>query len=229
MHLLTIIILFCSGFAAFAKDYELAEETVIFPARVSKINRSASLVRLKIDFENAKFISKENRLEIWNASYPEKKCIGRVEGRTSDYLLVRIAKFNKCMRSVYFATGSYLHIYSPDLEKNLITAKELVRVLHKKRTALGAKMNRHKREVSQFVEKVDVVNKRYEILRQKLELEWQRELAALEEDKAKSYLNYKQTQTRLHELDYKLQQYRVRDQNMIEDRWSLDPKLYYKK
>ena len=64
---------------------------------------------------------------------------------------------------------------------------------------------------------------------EKLELEWQKELSALEEDKTQSYLDYKKTQARLHELNYKLEQYRVHDQNMKEDRWSLDPELYYKK
>ena len=76
---------------------------------------------------------------------------------------------------------------------------------------------------------MDVVNKRYAVLRQKLELEWQKELSDLEEDKLRSFQGYQTTETHLNELEYKLQQYRVRDENMVIDRWSLDPKLYYKK
>ena len=49
------------------------------------------------------------------------------------------------------------------------------------------------------------------------------------EDKTKSYMTYKHTQSRLNELEHKLQQYRVHDENLTEDRWSLDPKLYFKK
>lgn len=229
MKLLYFIISSSIFSLALAKDYRLNEETVIFPARVSKINETARLVRLKIEFENSKFITKNNRIELWNPSVSEKKCLGYVEGTSPDYMLVRLPEFNKCERNVSFTVGSYLNLYSPDLEDNLIVAKELVRILHRKRTALEARLSRHKKSVDSYIEKVDVVNQRYEVLKQKLELEWQKELAALEEDKTKSYLNYKQTQARINELEFKMQQYRVRDQNMIEDRWSLDPKLYFKK
>lgn len=223
-----LLFLFISPLAN-AKLYKLNEETVIFPGRVSKINKIANLIRIKVTFENSKFIERNNRIEIWNESLPDKRCRGFIEGRSNDYILVRIPKYNTCAKTVYFTVGSYIHMYSPDLENNLVTAKELVNILHRKRTALDARLLRHKKDVDSYIEKVDVVNKRYEILKQKLELEWQRELGYLEEDKTRSYLNYKQTQSKLHDLEFKLQQYRVRDQNMIEDRWSLDPKLYYKK
>lgn len=229
MRILFLCILIFISSGPKAREYKLAEDTVIFPGRVSKINPAARLVRIRINFENSKFISKNNRIEIWNESLPEKKCLAYAEGRTSDYLLVRIPKFDQCSKTVYLSVGSYIHMYSPDLEKNLVTAIELNEILHRKRTALGARLQRHKRDVNGYEVKIDVVNKRYEVLKQKLELEWQNELLALEEDKTRSYKNYKKTQAQLHELEYKMQQYRVRDQNMIEDRWSLDPKLYYKK
>ena len=95
--------------------------------------------------------------------------------------------------------------------------------------ALRARLSRYQKEVDSYVEKLDAVNKRYEILRQKLELEWQAEISALEEDKTTSYLQYKHSQARLNELEHKLQIYRVQDENLVEDRWSLDPKLYFKK
>ncbi len=224
-----LFIVLITSSLSIADTYKLDEETVVFPGRVSKINTIAKLIRIKITFENSKFITKNNRIEIWNESYPDKKCLGYVEGRSNDYLLVRLPKYERCVRTVHFTVGSYIHMFSPDLENNLITAKELVRILHRKRTALDARLLRHKKSVDSYIEKVDVTNKRYEVLRQKLELEWQKELANLEEDKTRSYLNFKQTQAKIHELEFKLQQYRVRDQNMIEDRWSLDPKLYYKK
>jgi hypothetical protein len=76
---------------------------------------------------------------------------------------------------------------------------------------------------------VDAVNKRFEILRQKLEIEWQKELAALEEDKAKSFTEFKNAVARLNEIDVKLEAYRLEDHNLKLDRWSLDPALYQKK
>jgi len=218
-----------ASFTTQARDYREGDDTVVFPARISKINKLAKLIRLKIDFENAKFLSKNHRIELWNPSYPRKKCLAYLEGRTNEYLLIRLPKYDECKSSVYFSVGSYLHMYSPDLDKSLDTAKELQTILNKKRTALAARLERYQKTMNSYIEKIDVTNKRFEILRQKMELEWQKEISNLEEDKSKSYALYQKTQTKLHELDYKSQQYRVRDQNMIEDRWSLDPKLYYKK
>ncbi|MEE2671158.1 MAG: hypothetical protein VYA54_05580 [Bdellovibrionota bacterium] len=228
MPILLVLFTFLS-LDSFAKEYTLMEETVVFPGRVSRVNPVAKLVRLKIDFENAKFLNKNNRIEIWNESFPERRCLTYLEGRTNDYLLVRIPEYNKCRKTIYFTTGSYLHMYSPDLENSLITAKELVQILQRKHMALNARLTRYQSEVDGYIEKVDVVNKRFEVLRQKLELEWQRELADLEEDKTRAYQNFKETQARLNDLEFKLRKYRVRDQNLQEDRWSLDPKLYYKK
>lgn len=224
---LLLLLLFSTHLGA--KEYFNDDDSVVFPGRISKVNQLAKLIRLKIDFENAKFLSKNHRLEFWNPNYPEKKCLSYVEGRTNEYLLIRVQKYEKCKRLIYFTVGSYLHMYSPDLANNLETAKELMTILNKKRTALSARLERYKKNMDGFIEKIDVTNKRYEILRQKLELEWQKEILNLEEDKSKSYALYQKTQAKLHELDYKSQQYRVRDQNMVEDRWSLDPKLYYKK
>ena len=227
MRLFLITLLFSTGLNA--QTYQLNEETVIFPLRVSKLNSAAKLARLKINFENSKFLEKNHRIEFWNPSFPNRKCLAYVEGQANDYILVRIPNYNKCIVSVAFTVGSYLHAYSPDLENSLGVAKELMTILQRKHLALSARLSRHKKAVDSYLEKLDVVNKRYEVLKQKLELEWQAELSNLEEDKTRSYQNYKETQARLHELEYKMQQYRVRDQNMIEDRWSLDPKLYYKK
>lgn len=226
--LVLLLVIFLCPFAL-ATDFRFGDETTVFPARVAKINKMAKLIRFKIKFENAKFLNKYHRVELWNPTIPQKKCLGYVEGRTNDYLLVRINKYNKCKSTIYFAVGSYLHLYSPDLENSLHTAKELQDILGRKRTALNARLTRYERTMGSYIEKIDLINKRYEILRQKLELEWQKELSILEEDKAKSYALYQKTKTKLHELDFKLQKYRVRDQNMVEDRWSLDPKLYYKK
>lgn len=229
MPKLLLFLLFIWSYSLQAREYRLNEETVVFPGHVSKINSIAKLIRVKITFENAKFLRKNNRIEIWNETYPEARCLGYLEGRTNDYLLIRIPEYKKCITTVYFTTGSYLHMYSPDLENSLVTAKELITILQRKYAALNARKNRYQTEVDGFIEKVDVINKRYEVLRQKLELEWQKELSALEEDKTRAYQNFKQTQARLNELQYKMRQYRVRDQNLIEDRWSLDPDLYYRK
>ena len=213
----------------FGVEYKYDEDSSEFSGRISRINSDAKLVRIKISFENGKFLRKKDRIEFWNETYPDKKCMAYLEGRTSEYILVRVPQYELCIMKVHASVGSYLHLYSPDLESALRIAKDLVGVLKKKQFALEARLNRYQKSVNGFVEKMDAVNKRYEVLRQKLEIEWQSELSSLEEDKTRSYMTYKHTQSRLNELEHKLQQYRVHDENLTEDRWSLDPKLYFKK
>jgi hypothetical protein len=227
--LFILLCFFIFNFQAFANQSKLKESQTIFTGRISKINAQAKLIRIRINFENAKFLSKSDRIEIWNDSSDKNKCLTYLEGRTNDYLLVKVPSFKRCVLRVQMSTGSYIHMYSPNLENALITAKELIEVLNKKRTALDARLIRHKKRVDGFIEKIDTTNKRYELLRQKLDLEWQQEISNLEEDKLQSYQDYKQTQAKLNELEFKMQQYRVRDENLKLDRWSLDPKLYYRK
>ena len=224
-----ICLLFILSFSSYSVEYSLGEDSVNFSGRISRINNIAKLIRVKITFENSKFIRKKDRVEFWNETYPEKRCMSYVEARTSEYLLLRVPQYEICINGVHATVGSYLHLYSPDLENGLSVAKELVGILKKKHLAISARMSRFKKEVSGYIEKTDAVNKRYEVLRQKLEIEWQKELSSLEEDKTKSYMRYKHSQARLNEIEHKLQQYRVHDQNLTEDRWSLDPKLYFKK
>lgn len=200
-----------------------------FTGRISRLNSPARLARIRTDFENIKFLNRKDRVEFWNETYPDQRCIATVEGRTNDYLLLKIPEYETCVRRVHFTTGSYLHFQSQDLKQTVKIAKELVEILLKKRLAMQAKKDRNHRELSSHVEKVDVVNKRYEILRQKLEIEWQKELSALEEDKAQSFTEFKNAEARLNEIDTKLEAYRVEDNNLKLDRWSLDPALYIKK
>jgi hypothetical protein len=212
-----------------AADYMQDENTSVFSGRISRLNRVAKMARIKINFENAKYLRKKDRVEFWNETYPGKRCIAYLEGRTNEYLLLKIPNYELCVTKVHVTVGTYLHMYSPDLENALKIGQDLVGILLKKKMALEARLTHYKKEVDGHVEKMDAVNKRYEILRQKLEIEWQKELSALEEDKTTQYMNYKQTQSRLNELEHKLQQYRVHDQNLTEDRWALDPNLYFKK
>ncbi|MCO4754258.1 MAG: hypothetical protein KC478_07235 [Bacteriovoracaceae bacterium] len=222
---LFILLTLSTGYSATTADASSA----MFSGRVSLINKDAKLMRVKIDFANARYLKSRDRVEFWNETYPEKKCLSYVEGRSSEYLLVKIPQYTNCVSNVHLTVGTYLRLYSQDLESSLKVGADLVDILLKKRLALRARLLRHQKALDGFVEKVDALNKRYEVLRQKLEIEWQQELAALEEDKTENYMSYKHSQARLNELEHKLQKYRIEDQNLVEDRWSLDPKLYFKK
>lgn len=200
-----------------------------FTGRISRLNEKARVARIRTDFGNIKFLNRRDRVEFWNETYPDQKCIGLVEGRTNDYLLLKIPQYDTCIRRVHFTTGSFLHFDSRDLEETVKMAKDLVQILLKKRLAMQAKKERHQRELTGHVEKVDAVNKRFEILRQKLEIEWQKELSSLEEDKARTFTEFKNAEARMNEIDTKLESYRVEDHNLKMDRWSLDPALYIRK
>lgn len=219
---------FLGRYVVYGKGFDPGQAAT-FSARISKINKTAKLMRLKIDFANSKYLQAGNKVEFWNASYPSKKCSAFVEAKSPEYLLLKVPLYKDCVARAYLTVGTYLRLHSEDLEENLSTGRDLVDILLKKRLALRSRMLRHQKETAAYLEKMDALNKRYEVLRQKLELEWQRELSALEEDKTESYMRYKHSQARLNELEHKLQRYRVEDESLVEDRWSLDPKLYYKK
>jgi hypothetical protein len=229
--LLVILIIFLISFYSWGQMLEtpLDEDELIFSGRISRINPQAKLIRIRSDYANLKFLNRQDRLEFWNESYPDQRCLGSVEGRTNDYLLLKIPEYSSCIKRVHFTTGSYLHFTGTDLGSTVRIAKELVEILMKKRLAISAKKNRHQRELDSYVEMMDAVNKRYEILRQKLEIEWKKELSALEEDKANSFVEFKSAESSLIEIDTKLERYRVHDNNLKIDRWSLDPALYIKK
>jgi hypothetical protein len=200
-----------------------------FTGRISRLNGKARLARIRTDFKNIKFLNRKDRVEFWNETYLDQRCVAIVEGRTNDYLLLKIPQYDTCIKKVHFTTGSYLHFSSEDLAQTVTMAHELVEILLKKRLAMQAKKDRYQKALSGHVEKVDATNKRYEILRQKLEIEWQKELSALEEDKAISFTEFKNAEARLNEIDTKMEAYRVEDHNLKLDRWSLDPALYIRK
>lgn len=218
-----------ASISTFAQEASKDEETAIFSARVALINPVAQLLRIKTTFKNVKFLNKNDRVEFWNENYPDQKCLGVVQGVSNDYVLFKVPQYKFCVVKVHVTVGSNLRFFSKDMQNNLAIAKELVEILLKKRSALGYRKERQEKDLTAYVEKVDAVNKRFDVLRQKLELEWQKELADLEEDKARTFLQFKNTQARLQDLEHKLEAYRIEDHNLTLDRWSLDPDLYFKK
>lgn len=224
-----LIFVVVNAFAAHPAISPEDENSRFFSGRVSRTNIVAKLIRVRTDFANIKFLNRGDRIEFWNENYVSSRCRGFIEGRTNDYLLIKLPNLDACIRNVHFTTGSYLHFESPDLNKSVGLAKDVIAILQKKRLAMQAKKNRSQRDLDGHVDRVDTVNKRYEILRQKLEIEWQKELAALEEDKARTYAEFKNSEARMNEIDTKLEAYRIEDHNLKLDRWSLDPALYIRK
>ena len=85
------------------------------------------------------------------------------------------------------------------------------------------------RPTDSHIEKVNAVNARFTVLREKLESEWRDEVAALEEDRINSLRNFKDLEIQLSALNHKLERYQISDENLETDRWSLDSRLFFKK
>jgi hypothetical protein len=201
----------------------------IFSGRVSRFNNEASLVRFKIDFVNMKYLNKRDRVEFWNEHSPHIFCTGHIVGKSNDYLLVKVQDYGQCMQMVNITLGGYVRFFGADLVNNLKMGREMITILQKKSLALNSKVKRNEQELNRYIEKVSAVNQRYDVLRAKLEAEWRDELAKIEEDRALTERNYQGLLMRLNEVEYNLEKYRIEDENLKVDRWSLDPKLFYKK
>ncbi len=220
-----IIIFFSIAGYSFAQD----EFNGIFSGRVAKINQEASLIRVKTDFDNMRYLNKKDQLELWTQENSMLRCKGYLLGKTAEFLLIKVPDFIDCIRTVAVVNGGYLMFYSKDLVNNLKMGSEVQDVLLKKRLAIAGKLQRSRKELDSYIEKTSAINERYQILKDKLELEWNKELSFLEEDKTTELKNFKQLEAMLDDIDHKLEQYRVKDKNLVLDKWALDSKQYYLK
>jgi tetrahydromethanopterin S-methyltransferase subunit G len=176
-----------------------------------------------------KYINPKDIVEFWDEKNPTLKCRGYILGRTADYLMVKIPEIKSCTRNVYFTAGAYFRFYSEDFKNNILMGREVVSILLKKRLAISSQMDDKNKDIVSHQERVNAINSRYQSLREKLDLEWKKELHALEEDKVYATRSFKDLEQRLDEIDQKLELYKVKDENLTLDRWSLDSRLYFKK
>lgn len=201
----------------------------IFSGRISHLNQEAGLLRLKVEFSNLKYLNNRDRVEFWDQSMGDQRCSAFVVGKSNDYLLLRIPSMEFCQRYLMMNAGTYLNLFSQDLVNNLKMGQELVAILLKRRVALEGMVSRGEGELAAHLESVNAVNARYEALRQKLMAEWREEISNIEEDRTVSLRNLENARAQLNEVDRKLEVYRIDDDNLREDRWALDPRLYIRK
>ena len=200
-----------------------------FGGRVDKVDVKNSLIRFKFGFENRKYITKNDRVEFFNKENSPVYCGGTVIAKTEDIFLVRVSDMSRCMAMANITPGAYLRFYSRDMETNLKLGRELVQILLKKKVAVAGMLIRAQKELDVNMEKVNAINSRYDVLRKKLELEWQEQLGVLEEDRLASLEKHRKMQRKLDEVNLKLEQYKIDEDNFFLHTWSLNPKLYYKK
>ncbi|OIQ16730.1 MAG: hypothetical protein BM556_13795 [Bacteriovorax sp. MedPE-SWde] len=224
MKTISIILTFLVALSGHAID-----KSGKFSGRVSSISKEAKILRFKVDFENIKYINKMDEVEFWAQHQESFRCRAIVLGRSSSHILLKVPKFDNCNDVSSFIVGRYFYFYSKDLINNISMGKELIEILVKKRLALHGKISRNDKVVETYMQRVDGLNTRYEILRKKLLAEWKEELAKLEYDHQEVVRNNEGLKIRLNEVHHKLEKYRVKDENLVLDRWSLDPDYYYLK
>lgn len=215
-------------FLPFGVKAELSEEG-FFSGRISKINKDISTVRIKVNFDNIKYLNPKDKIQFWDEKNSSQKCASYIIARTSDYLLLKVPEMAVCQKYLYFTTGAYFKFYSEDLLNNVNMGREVVTILLKKRLAVQGQMEDRNKEVTAHVERVNAINARYQTLKDKLDQEWKKELHALDEDRTYAVRSYKDLERRRDEIDQKLEQYKIKDENLTLDRWSLDSHLYFKK
>lgn len=227
MKSIFFVILILTNLSA-AHAQKLSEEG-FFSGRLSKINRAISTIRVKVDFDNVKYINVKDKIEFWDEKNNTLKCKSYVLGRTAEYILLKLPDMKYCEKNLYITSGAYFKFYSEDLTNNVLMGREVVGILIKKRMAVQGQMDIKEKEIQGHMDRVNTINARYQTLREKLEQEWQKELHALDEDKTYSFRSFKDLERRRDEIDQKLEQYKLKDENLTLDRWSLDSNLYFKK
>lgn len=224
-HMKLLILCLILPLIGFAKEHP----TGLFSGYISKVNEVAKTIRVRLDFANSKFLTKKDTVKFWMQHNKSLNCRGLIIGKSNDYILLKLARYTLCSKRISLSPGNYLHFYSEDLANNIQMGSEVIKLLNKKKLALNSKMLDSKRELDSYMNRVNALNERYRVLRSKLEKEWRDELQNLEDDRLITLRNYKSFQHRLNEVNFKMAKYRIEDENMKEDRWSLDSRFFYKK
>lgn len=200
-----------------------------FSGRVSRINTLETLIRFRLNFENRKFIKKNDDILFWIDSAYNNRCSGSVVGKSNDYILVKIKYKDPCLNRLNITTGSYTRFFSQNLIENIKKAQEVTAILLKKRLAIEGRKNRYLKELDGYVLKVNLINERYALLKQKLEHEWDEELGRLERERVEDLKSFKNAEIYLGEIDLKVEKYKIYDHNLKVDRWALDQRYYLRK
>lgn len=204
-------------------------EDGFFSGRISKINKTISIIRLKVDFENVKYLNPKDKVEFWDEKNGLLKCKSFVVGRSADYVMLKVTDYSYCEKLILLTNGAFFKLYSEDLKNNILMGKEVLSILLKKRMAIKGQLESRNKDVLSHLERVEAINSRFQNLKTKLEEEWKKELYAIEEDKVFAIRAEKDLEKRLDEVDKKIELYKIRDENLKLDRWSLDSNLYFKK
>lgn len=204
----------------------LAQEAVspgTFSGRISRLNPEATLMRVRLEFANSKFLRTNDAVEFWNEGMPMVRCQGAIVGKSGEYFLMRVYEWKLCISKVGFSVGSHVYFESKDLEKTLITAKEMARILLQKRMLLQGQTTMKANDVNDQSSQLENINTRYEAMIERIKNEWNESIKGLTSEKSANQVELNSLKAQLDEIDFQLERYRIEDANFKKDRWAIDP------
>ena len=193
-----------------------------FKSRLFSKNLGAGLLKFRADFSNARFLTPGTKAKFKTNVGVAYSCEGVVVSKSVNHFLFKVFHGEKCARYQNLSLGLNANFRSHDLEKNINTTYELIDILNKKRMAIYGKLKETKKRLDTFLERTSAVNARFDALRSKLESERHEALNYLESEKMMDIQNFKNFGSRLDEIDFKIEKYRVMDTNYTDEKWSLD-------
>ena len=192
-----------------------------FRGRVSRIHKRLKLVRVFSEFPNLKFLKKGDEVFFW---YPEEKkkiCRSRVFAKGVSHVLLKVPYLQDCLYQLTFTVGSTLSFQSKQFERTLKMVKEVKKILLKKRLALFGQLERTKKELSQYMKKVEVLERDHNLHRQSLERKFKKKMSRLQTFHNNQLKVYKNLIKNMEDIDHKLYLYEVHPNRASKDAWSL--------
>src|SRR5688572_10122943 len=114
---LILVLFFSFHYDGIAQDLE-QDDVGLFSARISQLNPIASLIRIHVDFVNAKFLNVNEPLNFWTPQNKKRSCQGYILGKTNHYILIKVIEYSACEKGLRLSQGSYIKLYSKDLKSN---------------------------------------------------------------------------------------------------------------
>ena len=192
------------------------------------VNEKVKLLRIHTRAVNVKYLGGGDRIRLGGRG-GMTECQGDVVARSKEHILLKLPRFNFCSRNVSLAKGIWLKFYGQSLVEKVAKGRKLVEILLKKRLALLGRLGDEKKDLKRQGEKIDIINRKYGILRDKVELEWKDALAELEQEHMRMLKKRETFEKSLVKINKQLERYRVEDETWQWDRWSLDKRFYFQK
>ena len=204
------------------------EKDGIFEGKVEHINKKIKLIRIHTKESNVKYLGKGDLVYLGDRS-GVTECRGELLARGREHILLKLPNFTFCSRNLSMARGVWLKFYGRSLAEKVAKGRKLIEVLLKKRLATMSLLGEEKKDLKRQGEKIDIANRKYGILRDKVEIEWKNALTELEGERTGMLKRHEEFEKRLTEINKQLEKYRVEGKEWEWDRWSLDQRFYFKK